>query len=421
MDAKPSHDPSYYEPPTPENVREQVGRPAPRGMARFWRRGLVALVLLLVVAFVLVRGRSSGPEMRFLTAPVSRGDLAATVTATGSLRGKDTVIVGAETSGQVKAVHVDFNDRVHVGQLLAEIDPSTIQAALVQAEAQLAAARASVKNAEATATEARLAAERSQALAAEGLISKQALEAAVAAAERAVAAVLSARAQVVVAQGVVESNRTTLGKTEVRSPIDGIVLSRTVEPGQTVVAAMSTPELFTVARDLREMEVEIAIDEADVGRTKVGQTARFTVDAWPGRSFTGTLRAIHNVAVVKDNVVTYQARLGVENDELLLRPGMTATVTIETDKRTGVIAVPNAALRFSPPKPPKSGGFSPPHGRAPGTRNEGPRVWVLGEDGKPSPIPVEVGLTDGVSTEVKAEGLQEGGAVIVDAEQAGPR
>lgn len=348
MDAKPSHDPSFHEPPTHEEVLTQVGRPVPRGFGRWWRKGLVAFALLLVVGFVLVRSRSSGPEMRFLTAPVSRGDLAATVTATGSLRGKDTVIIGAETSGQVKAVHVDFNDRVHVGQLLAEIDPSTIQAALVQAEAQLASARASVKNAEATATEARLAAQRSQALAAEGLIAQQTLEAAVAAADRAVAAVESARAQVVVAQGVVESNRTTLGKTEVRSPIDGIVLSRTVEPGQTVVAAMSTPELFTVARDLRAMEVEIAIDEADVGRTKVGQTARFTVDAWPGRSFTGTLRAIHNVAVIKDNVVTYEARLSVENDELLLRPGMTATVTIETDKRSDVITVPNAALRFSP-------------------------------------------------------------------------
>jgi HlyD family secretion protein len=318
----------------------------------------------------------------------------------------------------VKAVHVDFNAQVKAGQVLVELDPAQLTAALDQSRAQLLAARADVKNREATAIEARLAAERTQALVTDGLASKQALEGAQAAAGRASASVDSARAQVIVSQASVDSNATALSKTQIRSPIDGVVLSRDVEVGQTLAVAMTTPVLFKVARDLREMEVTISIDEADVGHTQSGQQARFNVDAWPGRTFPGELASIHNVAVTRDNVVTYEALLRVRNDESLLRPGMTATVTIETDARKQVLLVPNAALRFRPPEKKKLAAMGPPEQTGPVVSDVRPRVYVL-RNAEPVEQLVEVGLTDGVHTEVRGEGLAERDLVIVDAQQEG--
>lgn len=410
---------------TQAEVLTKVGRPAPTGARRALRAGLVLLALGAAVAafFAWRGGADASAAPRFVTQPVKRGDLSSTVSATGALEGKDTVSVGAETSGRVKAVHVDFNDAVKAGQLLAEIDPSSIKAALQQSQAQLAAARANVKNAEATAREAALTAERTKALAADGLVSAQQLEQALAAADRAHASVESAKAQVTVSQATVDSNQTSLDKTQIRSPIDGVVLSRSVEVGQALAAAMQTPELFVVARSLREMEVTIAIDEADVGRTQVGQRATFTVDAYPGRAFVGALRSIHNVAVKKDNVVTYEALLGVDNEDLVLRPGMTATVTIHTDERKGVLLVPNAALRFDPPVQAKPRGFGPPpppdaNANANARVDHAPHVWVL-ENGQPVRVVVERGLTDGVLTELRGTALSEGAAVITDAASGG--
>ncbi len=403
--------------PTIDEVLLKVGAPKPTGAKRVIRQvALGAVVLALVGGLVFWKTRPAPAALKFLTAPVKRGDLAATVSATGTLRGKDTVSVGAETSGRVKSISVDFNDQVKLGQVLAEIDPQQIKAALSQANAQLLAARADVKNRDASAVEAKLNAERTRTLAADGLASKQQLEAAVAAADRAVAASESARAQVTVAEASVESNQTALGKTQVRSPIDGVVLSRDVEVGQALAVAMTTPVLFKVAKDLRLMEVTISIDEADVGRTRTGQHATFTVDAWPGRAFTGELASIHNVAVTKDNVVTYDALLSVNNDELVLRPGMTATVTIATDERKNVLLVPNAALRFSPPSTEHRTMFNGPPGGAPVISDGKPKVWVLRSQ-QPVEVKVEVGLTDGVHTEVRGEGLTETDQVIFDAEQ----
>lgn len=404
--------------PTCDEVLAQVGKREPRSAVRLLRPGLALVALVLVAGTFVWRGRVGAVQpTRFLVTSVTRGDLSSTVTATGTLRGKDTVNVGAEASGRVKAIYVDFNAHVKAGQILAEIDPAPIQANLAQATAKLAAARANVKNAEATAAEAELTAERSRTLAADGLASKQELETAEAAALRSVASMESARAQVIEAQATVHSNQTLLEKTQVRSPIDGVVLSRDVEVGQTLVAAMDTPLLFTVARDLRDMEVKIAIDEADIGQAQVGQKATFTVDAWPARSFDGVLRAIHNVAKTTDNVVTYEALLSVPNGELLLRPGMTATVTIHTAERKGVLLVPNAALRFAPPveskRPPLSG---PPEPVI--VQDERPRVWLL-VGGKPVELLVDVGLTDGSQTEIASPQLREGVRVITDSMQVG--
>lgn len=403
--------------PTEDEVITQVGKAAPTGARRLIKPGLILLTLLLLAGAAFWRAKATRVDpIKYITSTVKRGDLVSTITATGSLRGKNTVSVGAEASGRVKAVHADFNDTVKVGQVLAEIDPSVIEAMLAQSKAQLISAQANVKNADATAKEASLAVVRTRTLSKDGLATAQALEAAVATAERAAAASESARAQVIVARAAVESNRSSLAKTVVRSPIDGVVLSRTVEVGQALVAAMTTPELFTVARDLREMEVTIAIDEADVSRARVGQGATFTVDAWPNKSFPGTLRSIHNVAVTKDNVVTYEALLSISNDDLLLRPGMTATVTIHTDKRKDVLLVPNSALRFTPPVTTSRTVFD--DRPANNTDDETPRVWVLREK-KPVEVKVTVGLTDGILTEVSGGTLKKGDEVITDAEQLG--
>jgi HlyD family secretion protein len=362
---------------------------------------------------------SAGPKTTYLTAAVAKGDLAATVSASGTVRGKDTVSVGAETSGRVKAVTVDFNDHVKEGQVLVEIDPAPTKAALSQARAQLLSARADVKNRDATAVEARLTAERTQAMAKEGLASTQQLEAAVAAADRATSAAEAARAQVVVSEASVESNVTALAKTQVRSPIDGVVLERDVEVGQALLAAMNTPVVFKLAKDLTHMEVTVSIDEADVGRTREGQHASFVVDAWPGKTFSAVLSSVHNVAVTKDNVVTYEGLLQVDNADLLLRPGMTATVTIDTDARHGVLLVSNAALRFTPAQTETHTVLAGPPGQSTTVNDGKHRIYVLRE-GAPKEVVVEVGLTDGTRTEVRGEGFAAGDLAVVDAVEAQP-
>jgi HlyD family secretion protein len=403
--------------PTHDEVLAEVGDPAPSGLRKLLRAGLVGLAVLLVIGLVAWRVYFATPTpMKFVTSAVRRGDLSSTITATGTLQGRGTVNVGAETSGLVSAVYVDFNDNVKAGQLLAEVDPAVTKAALAQAEAQLMAARANVKSAEASAKESKLVADRTRGLAAEGLASKQALETALATSERNFAQAEAARAQVIVAAANVESSRTALIKTQVRSPVDGVVLSRSVEVGQSLAVAMTMPELFKVARDLRDMELTIAIDEADVGRAKAGQEATFRVDAWPDRTFKGELQSIRNVATTKDNVVTYAAILLVKNDELLLRPGMTATATVQTDKRTQVLLVPTAALRFVPPPPGKGTLFNEPAYTPDIVEANEPKVWVL-RDGRPDALRVRPGLTDGVAIEVSGEQLKEGLEVITDAEE----
>jgi HlyD family secretion protein len=401
----------------PQDLMKQIGKPRPRGWRRVLRWTVIGLVVagLGVAVFLQVRRPPTPPT--YASTPLARGDLAATISATGALRGQDTVAVGAETSGRVSAVHADFNAIVHADQVLVEIDPAQHKAALRQSEAQLLAARAEVKSREASLIEARQAVERTRGMTADGLTSKQALETAEAAARRADAAVAAAQAQVAVAQADVSSRRTALEKTQIKSPLDGVVLSREVEPGQTLAAGMTTPVVFRIARDLRQMEVTIAIDEADVGRAKVGQKATFTVDAWPGRTFPGVLHDIHNVAVTKDNVVTYEALLRVSNDDLLLRPGMTATVSIQTESRTGVLRVPNAALRFAPPSNQRRSMLDGPPKDTSGADHGGkPRVWRV-KAGPPQslePIEVTVGLTDGEQTEITAPLLAEGDLIATD-------
>ena len=320
---------------------------------RVWvRRGVWALALLLIVAgflFWRARGRAQAAP-RYVTTPIERGDLSVTVTATGTLSALDTVEVSSEVSGRVAEVLVDFNDRVRSGQVLAVLNPEQAQARAQEAAAQVEAANASLVRARATAEEARRKLGRAQELAEAGLLSKDDLDTAQATARRAQADVGAASAQTTVARASLDDVRSALRKTTIVSPIDGMVLSRSVEPGQTVAASLQAPVLFTLARDLTKMKLVVAIDEADVGKVSEGDASTFSVDAYPGRTFLSRVEQLRNVAKTDQNVVTYEALLSVDNADMALRPGMTATAGIVTEEKRAVLLVPNAALRFTPPE-----------------------------------------------------------------------
>lgn len=412
--------------PTAEHVLNLVG---PRRHPRMKLVAIVvgALVLLAAAVLVLVspRQRSSTPGFDYVTRVATVGDLHATITATGTVQALDQVDVGAEVSGKVRRVLVDFNQRVVQGQLLCEIDPDTYQAAKDQAQAQLDASRADLNSKLASVDEARIEAERHRALGAQGLVTQQQVIATAAALKRANAAREAALAQVGLAQAALRSAATILHKTLIKSPIDGVVLSREVEPGQTVVASFQAPVLFTLAKSLREMQLEVLVDEADIGQVREGQLATFNVDAYRDRTFSAVLRSIHNTATVQNNVVSYEARLLVDNEAGLLRPGMTATVTVTTGSREHVLLVPNAALRFVPPSaiPASSEGptlfrfkRTPSHEQqaSPTTSATSERrVWLL-DRGNPRAVPVSTGLSDGKVTEVTGGELKPGTAVVVD-------
>jgi HlyD family secretion protein len=405
---------------------------------RFWSRILWGLVIAGLIAGGVVYATKKRPPQapRYETAEVTRGDLHVTVTATGTLSALDSVQVGAEISGRVLKVLVDINDKVKVGQVLAEIDAEQYRAKRDEAAAQLAAANASRLTAVATANESELKAVRLRSMQDAGLASTQELETAEAALARANASVKSSAAQLTSAGASLKAANTSLSKTVIRSPIDGVVLERSVEPGQTVTSGLQTPVLFTLAADLSEMRLAVKVDEADVGQVKAGQRATFTVDAYPNRTFDSTVVLVKNMPTTTQNVVTYETRLSVRNEEGLLRPGMTATATIMVDDRSGVLLVPNAALRFSPkdktaPSPSataSSKGFSVSSimPRPPGMRKSGgsagikpkaqqrqkPRVFVL-RGGTPERVEVEMGATDGISTAVSGPGIDPGVRVII--------
>jgi len=374
---------------------------------------ILALVVVVVGGFMVLRSYAKKRALAALpvyqTTEVVRGDLSVTVTATGTLEGLNTVEVGAEVSGRVTEVLVDYNDHVKAGQLLAVIDPEQSQATADEAAANVAAADASIAQAKATVDEAKATLARVEAGAAHGLVSPQDLDTARATAARAKATYASAIAQSTVARANQKSAKSKLGKTKILAPVDGMVLSRLIEPGQTVTAGFTTPVLFKLTEDLRKMSLEVYVDEADVGRVKEGLDASFTVDAYLGKTFESKVTQIHNEPKTDSNVVSYEAILTAQNDDLLLRPGMTATATIVAEKKTNALIVPNTALRFTPPV--TKTGFGPPGVVAPAP--DGPQVFVL-EDGKPKAVSVKTGATDGTSTEIIGGDLDVGAAVIVD-------
>lgn len=376
-------------------------------MTRSRTAGLLAAATLLVACLAACRGGSpQGGAAEFETAVAARGPIGARVTATGTLSPLVEVQVGSQVSGRIQELRVDFNSPVTRGQVIARIDPRLFESEVARARANLAAAEATVTRAGADLTDARLKHERAAGLYARGMGAKADADTALATHEAAQAALESARAAREQARAALAQAETNLGYTTIHSPIDGIVISRDVDVGQTVAASLQAPTLFTIAEDLRKMELHTHVAEADVGRIQRGMAAEFGVDAWPGEGFHGVVKEVRYAPETVQNVVTYDAVVSVDNAELKLRPGMTAEVVFLVESREDALTVPNAALRFVPPEdllakvepPPDGGGAS----RV---------VWVLA-DGAPKPVRVQVGITDGRQTEIAGGALAAGDRVI---------
>lgn len=399
---------------------------------------VVVLVLAAAIAggVVIARRKAAAPAPRYLTATVTRGDLTETVRATGTVRPVLEVQVGAQISGRVTNVAVDFNTRVRRGDLLAELDATPYQAQAAQVRASLASARAVLVQRRADLTLAERNLTRASALRAQNLNAQADVDSAVATRDSARAAVGVAQAQVEQATAAVEVARTNLTYTRILAPIDGIVATRAVDPGQTVAASLQTPTLFIIDNDLTQMRVIANVDEANIGKLTEGMEAVARVDAFPRESFRGTVRELRITPTTTNGVVTYQAVIDVANPQSRLRPGMTATVTAVAARHPDVLRVPNAALRYRPTgasaEPATPGGGGGGDGGTTGRRQRGERgergerggggggerperggVYVLrGEQAVR--VPVTVGLTDGVMTEVASPELAEGARVVVD-------
>ncbi len=400
-----------------------------------WMGGGLLLIALAALAYAAFRWSNAAPQVNYLTEEVARGNLVVTVSATGTLQPTNQVEVGSELSGTIERVLVDDNDHVKKGQELARLDTSKLQdqvtkssAALVAAEAQVAQMQATVEEAQASLARLRHVAE----LSGGKVPSKAEMQTAEAALKRATATEASARASVGQARATLKSDQTNLGKATIRSPIDGVVLARKVEPGQTVAASLQAPVLFTLAENLKQMKLEVDVDEADVGQVQDGLQATFKVDAYPNRDYPSRITRTAYGSQTKEGVVSYLTVLEVNNDDLSLRPGMTATASIVTASRENALLVPNAALRFSPAsaKPSGSGGGlvgsimpRPPRSNVPKRATITPgkggtqQVWVL-RDGQPVAFPVTLGASDGRVTEVTSGGLQPGMAVITESVSA---
>jgi HlyD family secretion protein len=396
----------------------------------FWIAPLV--VLALCAGFFTIRQKrvSAKATQHFRTEEARTGDLTVIVTATGQLKPTRTVDVGSQVSGIIDKVLVNYNDRVKAGEVIAKIDTTKLDAQVQQDKASLQSAHAKVDDAKVTVMETeaeykRMLATRERSKA--QIVSQHDLDTAKAAYDRAVVAVITAQASVTQAEANLKIDETNVDYAVIKAPVDGIVLSRSVEPGQTIAASFQVTTMFEIAEDLRKMILQVNVDEADVGKVRVGQHVLFTVDAYPGRQFPGTITAVRYNSTTTNNVVTYLAEISVNNGELLLRPGMTATANITVQSIQNALLVSNHALRFLPSNDEQSagGGFllRPPDGnRSANTESTAalndPHVWVA-RDGKVLPIAVKLGATDGKSTEIRSGQVTPGMPLIVEALKEG--
>ena len=435
---------------TPSGLAAIVTPPAP-GSFRRRRAALIAAAVLLLAAGALLWNRARAADHQpaaYSTTPLARGDIGLTITATGKLAPTNEVTVGSELSGTVLEVYVDINDRVAKGQPLAKLDTTKLAQQTESSRANLRAAQASVAQAEATVRETDATLKRLEELrrvSGGKLPSQTDLDAAIAAADRAAANLLGAQASVSQSEAALRINENDLSKAIIKSPIDGIVLTREVEPGQTVAASFTAPELFVIAENLDHMKLTVTVAEADIGRLAAGQTASFTVDAWPDRTYLAKVERVAFGSSVTNNVVTYETDLEVANTDLSLRPGMTATADIRVAESKNVFLVPAAALRFDPeksaaattaeapkksfvqsltPMPPRMNRPARPavgEGEAPksAAHQTRSRVWIL-RDGLPYPLQVKLGLNDGRLVEISGEGLSENLPVITKAATPAP-
>ena len=382
-------------------------------------KSLVLGLLLVGAAGIGVRAyysNRSGDQPKVTTAPVTRGAVRDAVAATGALQAVTTVQVGTQVSGTVSWLGADFNSIVRKGQVIARLDPSLFQTQVEQARANLTKASADVDNAAVKVDDAQQKYGRAKELAAKQLVAQSDLDAAKVTVDMADAALRSSRAQVTQAQAAVNQAQLNLSNTVIAAPIDGIVIGRSVDVGQTVAASLSSPTLFTIAADLAEMQVSASIDESDIGRIQPQQPVTFQVDAYPGQRFTGTVSQVRLQPTVVQNVTTYSVIIDAPNTALKLKPGMTANVSIEIAAREDVVRVPNAALRFRPTAAMFTALAQTQPAGAP-TRKESAesagRVWVYA-DNRLQPLPVTLGISDGQTTELVSGNLKPEDTVVTN-------
>lgn len=365
---------------------------------------LVAIVVVLAVVAFLLSGNKKKEQVQFNTAEVAPANIVNTVSATGTIEPVTSVTVGTQVSGIVSKLYVDYNSVVKKGQVIAELDKSNLTSELNSAKASLEQSKASLASAESSLSYQTANFRRNKALYQKGLISGNDYESARLSYQTALANVSSARDQVASAQEQVKKAQTNLSYATITSPIDGIVLSKSVEEGQTVAASFSTPTLFTIAKDLTNMQVVADVDEADIGDVKVGERVTFTVDAYPDNTFSGTVKQVRQEATTTNNVVTYSVVITAPNADLKLKPGLTATVTIYTQENKGVLSVPSKALRFTPEKE-TVGGM-----KIKDIANAKNKVWTI-EGNTVVAHRVNIGMTDGSHTQILS-GIRRGAKVI---------
>ncbi len=376
---------------------------------------ILILIAIALAGYFLLRG--NGQEPQFRTDKVVKGDVVMAVTATGTVNPVTTVLVGTQVSGTIKNIYVDFNSPVKKGQLIAQIDPALFEAQVKQAMANLLSAKANVEKAEASQVDAKRTMERNKELLSKNLIAQSDFDTAETNYETARASVSAAKSQVAQNEAALTLAETNLFYTKIVSPVDGIVVSRNVDVGQTVAASFQTPTLFSIAQDLTKMQIDTNVAEADIGNVKVGEDVEFTVDAYPDITFKGKVWQVRNAPITVQNVVTYDVVIQVNNPELKLKPGMTANVSIIISIKKDVLKVPNAALRFKLSE----------KGKAPAQQG-GSSVWIL-EQGKPKRMPISTGISDGSYTELVSGDIKEGQELIVESlakttapqQRSGPR
>jgi HlyD family secretion protein len=393
----------------------------------------VLVVGLAIGGYVFFNGERKVP-VRYRTAAVERGPVVSLVTATGTINPVVSVQVGTQVSGMIKSLHADFNSVVKAGDIVAVIDPEPFRARRDQAASNLEMARANLARARTEQAQRKRELDRTNSLLAQQFVSQNDVDVAVTNAQGAEAQVHVAMAQVKQSEAALNAADLDLKYTTIRSPVDGIVVARNIEVGQTVAASFATPNLFLIALDLTKMQVDTNVSESDIGGITEGKEAMFTVDAYPGIPFSGTIRQVRLAPINVQNVVTYNVVVAVDNKDLRLKPGMTANVSIVVAQRDNVLKVPNAALRFMPPKgeqgsvrsvegkPAKADGATRAAraGAAPGANARS--LWKQSESGELVAVPVQTGISDGSATEILSDGMAEGEQVIVGLEQArGPR
>jgi HlyD family secretion protein len=382
---------------------------------------LLTIIILCcagIAAFIYFR---RAPEITYKTVGIERGTIISTVSATGNLSAVTTVQVGTQVSGTIQKLYVDYNSRVKKGQPIAEIDPSLFRAAVEQALGNHLAARANLQKAKVTRVDAERTLARNKKLLDDGIISQGDFDSADTACLSAKAAVTAAEGTLSQTKGALMQARTNLNYSIIRSPVDGVVISRAVDVGQTVAASFQTPTLFTIAQDLTKMQIEVSVDEADISRIQQNQSVTFSVDSYPEQSFRGKVVQIRSAPVITQNVVTYVVVVNVDNSDMKLKPGMTANVSVEVAKKDGVLKLPPAALRFKPKTrvegtkeaPPKGAPLTETAGKQVRRIGGGQRVYIL-RDHKPMAVAIKTGIANNNSIELVEGALKEGDAVIVE-------